>query len=1604
MSVVQRSDRAVIDWNSFDIGRDASVTFHQPSTDSVALNRVVSSDPSRIFGRLAANGKVFLVNPSGILFGPGARADVGGLVASTMVLRNDDFMGGNYRFVRDGTSGTNAAIVNEGTLTAADGGYLALLSQTVRNTGSMTASAGSVVLAAGDKVALDISGNGMLDVKVDPATVRALVENQGIVSAGGGKVLLDARAVNAILGGTVSNGGAIVANSMVNDGGTIELVGNKVQLGASSRVSASGRNGGTILITAAGVSASADVQDGAHIDANASFNGDGGKIVLRSDGTARIGGTFEARAGEQGGRGGFVETSAEDLHIASATTVSAAASKGQSGRWLIDPLDITVDAALAASLTATLNGGTDATVATTTNDPTLSGAGAGDITVSSPLTWNTSNALTLSAYRHVVVGQPLTASGGGSVVLRADARGNGTGSVSFSGSGAVSLSGAGTARIYYNPVAGNYAAPTNYSGNVSGGSLSAWMLVNNATQLQSMQDALGANYALGRDIDASATAGWNAGAGFVPIGNNATPFTGQFDGLGNTISGLTINRPATLYVGLFGNSSGGIRNLTLVGGSLTGGDYTGALTGSNTGTVTAAASSAAVTGNDRVGGLVGDNGGSVSNGSSSGNVSGHNMVGGLAGSGSGGIRSAQASGTVSGNDNIGGLLGLGNGAILNNVHASGAVSSTGWYAGGLAANMQNGSVANAYATGAVSGTGNFHGGLVGYNTAAVSASYATGTVSGNDAIGGLLGYNTGTVSNVHATGNVTATGWRTGGLTGEAAAGSIDNAYATGSVTGAGSRVGGLAGENNATITNSYADNTVQGQNNIGGLVGMNGGSISGSRAGGAVSGNDAIGGLIGDNSGTVSDVHATGAVSSTGWHVGGLVGIHGGGSITRAYARGNVSGNGSYYGGLVGSNNASISAAFASGAVTAQNNVGGLMGENLGTVSNAFASGTVSGNDQVGGVVGSNSGSLTNAYASGAVSATLLAGGLVASNSGTVNGSFWDINSTGQTTSAAGTGMSTAQMMTGANFTSATAANGNVNPNWNFTTDWMISEGTGRPRLRGLLTPLSVILNAATKTYDAVAYSGGNGASYSGFVDGDTAASLTGILAYGGTAQGALNVGTYSLTGSGLASNKYEISYVDSTLTISRKPLTVVAASKVYDGTTAAQLSLSGLAVSQTLALSVGSAAFDSKQAGTGKTVTASGISIADGTNGGLASNYSVNASITTSADITPRTLAVSAAGSSKVYDGTTAASVSLTDNHLGGDVVAVGYGSAAYSDKHVGTGKTIQVTGMTLSGADAGNYALPSVATATGTITPRLLTVAASGNDKSYDATTRASVTLTDDRIAGDSLSVVYGNAAFADKNVGLGKTIQVSGLDLTAADAGNYTLASKTLATKANITPAQLQITGIVTADKVYDGTTVASVSGARISPLGTDKVTLAGDAVVARFDDKNAGVNKRVTYSGFALAGDDAANYVLASPLPLGATITPRPLVFSAVKAESKLFDGSTEARGTVTLSGFAGNETVTASVGRAEFLSPSPGRRKPVSLTGIRLVDGLNGGRADNYALPAEFASTIADILSLPVVPVMPITVVPTRIPPTPVKVERERVVVTTRLFDETDEE
>ncbi|MBU2886037.1 filamentous hemagglutinin N-terminal domain-containing protein, partial [Gilvimarinus agarilyticus] len=245
----QHSQNTTIVWDSFDIDASEIVNFLQPNDTSIALNRVFSADGTQINGQLNANGRVFVMDANGVLFGQNASVNVGSLVASTLDVSHTDYT----HFTFSG-NGAPASVLNLGEITAADTGAVALLGGQVSNRGVIQAKLGNVALAAGNQITLDFAGDGLLNVQVDQAALNALAENHGLIQADGGQVLMTAHASDALLQTVVNNTGVIEAQTLAEQDGKILLLGGMTP-----------ETGGTVRV-------------GGTLDASAPETGDGGFI------------------------------------------------------------------------------------------------------------------------------------------------------------------------------------------------------------------------------------------------------------------------------------------------------------------------------------------------------------------------------------------------------------------------------------------------------------------------------------------------------------------------------------------------------------------------------------------------------------------------------------------------------------------------------------------------------------------------------------------------------------------------------------------------------------------------------------------------------------------------------------------------------------------------------------------------------------------------------------------------------------------------------------------------------------------------------------------------------------------------------------------------------------------------------------------------------------------------------------------------------------------------------------------------------------------------------------------------------------------------------
>jgi filamentous hemagglutinin family protein len=469
MQITQATDKAIINWQGYSINVNELVKYLQPSAGSIALNRVLGGDPSTILGQLAANGRVFLINPNGILFGPTATVNVAGLLATTFDIKDSDFMSGKYAFNQD-PGRLSSVVVNKGEIKVADNGFVFLVAPGVSNEGLIVANMGQVLLGAGNKLTVDFLGNGIINYVVegkvadtvmglDGQPITSAVSNTGTVKADGGQVLLTADASGALLSAVINQAGVIEAKSIVGQNGEIVLKGgsegivvNAGTLDVSGKeAGASGGNvkmtgakvghfgiihadgmgsafGGNVIIEASEIAA---LGTGSLITANAGTIGDGGRVTVFSPDVALFGqgALIEAKGGTVSGDGGYVEISGHG-YVDIAGQVNTIAVNGKGGLFVIDPTNITIsDNATSGNLTLSegtwaqrtgqntgnLNIGALNTSLGTTNitvTTNSTGTADGDITVNSASYTPITNAasgygLTLEADRDINVYTPI---------------------------------------------------------------------------------------------------------------------------------------------------------------------------------------------------------------------------------------------------------------------------------------------------------------------------------------------------------------------------------------------------------------------------------------------------------------------------------------------------------------------------------------------------------------------------------------------------------------------------------------------------------------------------------------------------------------------------------------------------------------------------------------------------------------------------------------------------------------------------------------------------------------------------------------------------------------------------------------------------------------------------------------------------------------------------------------------------------------------------------------------------------------------------------------------------------------------------------------------
>jgi trimeric autotransporter adhesin len=1353
-TVTQSSQNLSLSWSSFNTTSNETVTFIQPSTSSIAVNRISDTSATQFYGQLNANGQVYLINPNGILFGAGSQINVGGLVASTLDISDASLTSATRNF-----SGTGSgSIINQGTINAANGSYVAFIGNTVSNQGTINAPSGAVALGAGSDVTLSFSSDSLVKLQINQSTLDNLAENGSLIKADGGAVWLSAGAKDAVLASVVNNTGIIQARSVQNvdgtivleagsagtasnsgtldasgvstgeTGGTVKVLGGTVNLLATSAIDVSGdAGGGTALIggnfhgTGTEQNAKTTTVDaGATINADAITTGNGGNVAVWSDGTTQFNGSITARGGSTSGNGGQVETSGKVLNINASASVNTASPHGTAGDWLLDPDDITIgDTNIWVNsyginvdttvLTNALNNG-NVTIKTTGSSASCMGttctgtSGNGDIIVLDTIggtlwgtNWTSNSTLTLSAYRdiHFKYVSGNTYGTGGAIVS------------SSGGAGNVVLradnSATGTGTVTFDDLNYNFVILTDGASTTS--------IYYNPTSYNSPTNY--GNYVYGTYNAYMAINVTGSAASKIYDGNTTATVSG-LTSLLSMPSGLTLDTSSA--VGIFADKNAGTdKTVSIIGVTATG---NGATTGTNSDGATV-----------------------VSYGSNNYYING--------------LDSKTATITA------------------KTISASGVTANDKTYDGTITATLSGtASVASGVVQGdsisVSSGTATFDNANAGVSKDVT----VTGlTLSGTDAGNYILTQPTGLTATINKA-DLTLTGTKT-----------YDG---TTTVAGSTLTASGVAGET-FTVSGSgdatnLASKNVQSGTTLGSITGL---SLGSSSNGGLSSNYNVLG-----TSGSSYTVTAKGIT---------LTGITAADKTYDATTSATLNTANVSYSGLINGDDVSLGG---SGS-------GSFATKDVGTNKAV----TVSGYS----LSGADAGNYVVAQPTG-LTATISKADLVVSGVSGVNKTY-DATTTATLTGGASVSALQSDVVSVVGTGNGSFADANAGTNKTVTVTGYTLSGTDAGNYN-VVQPTSVTatINKAdlslsgSKVYDGTTSVAGNTLTATG-VAGQTftitgtgdASNLVSKNVQTGTTLGSttgLNLGTSS--NGGLTSNYNVLGTSGSSYTVTAKGITltgITAADKVYDATTTATLNTGNVAYAGMINgddVSLGgsgSGSFATKDVGTNKTVTVSGYTLS----GADAGNYVVAQPTGLTATITKADLSLTGLSTTnKVYDTTTTATLSGTASlsaAIGSDSVSLtGTGTGNFTDKNVGTHKSVTVSGYTLTGTDAGNYNIVDQNALTANITPASMMVSGiTAADKVYDGTTAATVSTSNATLAGrlgSDVITIASTGLFSDAAVGDGKTVNLSST-YGGADAGNYIITGQSLAF-ANITAAPVVVT--------------------------------------------------------------------------------------------------------------------------------------------------------------------------------------------------------------------
>ena len=1448
LKITQSSAKAIVNWQEFDVAAHEGVTFKQPSANSVILNRVTGNHPSNIYGKLSANGNVFLVNTNGITFSANSQVNVGGFVGSTLDIKNADFLADELVFTANDNLGQ---IINRGHISA---GTVALLGNAVINEGWIVASTidttenqPSVALVAANKVKLTFGDNKQLSVEISEGTINGLVANKTLIRADGGNVLLRAEALNEVFSASVNNTGVIEAHSMGMKNGRIVLL--------------------------------ADMDTG----------------VTTVDGTLDVSAMSK-------GKGGFIETSAATVEVKGSAIVLARGVDSENGLWLIDPSDLIIDHKNVAAFNASLNAGTNVSFNTVSNG---SQSGNGDIFVYADIAWSADNTtLTLQAERNIEIRANISATGDNSgVILDTGLTYNGgtnwnkwvsddnyalSNNIKYSPAGKIALSGADAVYIQD----GREYRVINGKNSVLTGSTALAELQNIHTTWR--------RYALGVDIDTAFTP-------FSPIILSKV----SFNGLNNSINNLTINQTSMSATGLFSKIDSSdksyLRNLHLVGGKITGFYNVGSFVGRAKNLITSNISNSAevkgvanasFNGNkvEFVGGIAGRlySGNVLFDTKNFAKVTGQDRTGGIAGYTSESLLSKVSNeGEIIGKYKTGGLVGefKGKGTIVKYSNNTGIVKGTASVGGlvGEITSMTNlrPRVTQSYnASSLVQASSGNAGGIVGKaNRAEIDNVYVNGHIRSNGSAGGLIGTSAGSnLSAAYFKGKVTnysgVKGSKSGAVVGQALAHP---------------KVGGITYSRSNIDTVFYSSsvgNPPQYKRKFTDIVNVKSKSTSALKKSSTFSSSSkfqfgacgsssvwcliegkALPGL--NNARTTKYLDITSFTNAQKSYDQTIL------QTQFTHNSNDIAAN-EY---IINTTSASIKTA-SSDAATYHANQLSIIGFDSSQIDVEVKQGNsllISPYELTVDFSASNKtyDATTNAVITSTTLSSALSGDTVLVDF--VGSGHFDNKNAGTDKWVDITGMT---------LKGAQARNYSVNIN--------------KTKADIAKAQINADLAFSDKVYDGTDAAAHQSTSFDNlFAGDDIAISIAGNAAFidkNVATNKVVSVSGVSL--SGVDSANYNlVSFNAVTADITAKVLgyTSSVANKVYDsGVTTSDLqgALSGVIAGDSIALdlSAATAVFVDKNVANNKIVNVTGA----GLSGADSANYSFTTNSMSSASITPRFLNYTTSVANKVYDATTTASnlQGVLSGVFSGDisVLDLSTATALYVDKNVADNKIVNVTGAILTGADSANYSLLDSVTFAD-ITPKALSYTSSVDHKIYDGDQRAANLqgTLNGVLVGDNTELDFASAtgSFVDKNVGTAKVVDISGVVLRGTDKYNYSVAANSI-TAANITPKPLTLISSV-ADKIYDGNqSVKNLQGVLNGVVAGDGTFLDMSGAAALFSDKNVGIAKTVNITGLSLKGVGVSNYTLPAFGVTFASIAPASLQLtfnnSVVEYSGKSYSG------------------------------------------------------------------------------------------------------------------